>query len=528
MAGSRSEDGSVRYNRRVAASLPASTPPWLSALSGARVVSGVPRDAADISHDSRRIRPGGIFVAIPGAQADGHDFIPAAVANGAAAVIVQADRRARWQPHVVAGVAFIAVPDARAALAEAAAGVYGHPAGALGMVGVTGTDGKTTTTHLIAHVLTATGHRAGYLSSVAFGDGAASELNASHMTTLEASDVQRELRRIADAGACYAVVEASSIGLELHRVDQCAFDVGVFTNLTPDHLDFHGTMDAYRASKAKLFGMVAASGGKGVPKAAVLNADDPASAAMRAAAPGVPALTYALHAQADVTAREIARQGSGTRFIVRTGDADLPATTPLAGDFNVADCLAAVAAALSQGVTLAAAAAALATFPGVPGRMELIEEGQPFRVVVDIASTEPAMRNVLGALRPATEGRLIVVFGAAGERDFARRSGIARAVAEGADFALIANEDPRGEDPDAIIDEIARALAASGFREGAQFVREPDRRRAIEAAFHRAQPGDTVLLAGKGTEPSIVIGTTHLPWDERRMARELLRGLRGV
>ncbi|MHB8376593.1 MAG: UDP-N-acetylmuramoyl-L-alanyl-D-glutamate--2,6-diaminopimelate ligase [Dehalococcoidia bacterium] len=512
----------------MAASLPPTPPAWLAALNGARVVSGLPRDAADISHDSRRVRPGGIFVAIPGARADGHDFIPAAVAAGAAAVIVQTDRRARWQPHVVAGLAFVAVPDARVALAEAAAGVYGHPARSLGMVGVTGTDGKTTTTHLIAHVLTASGRRAGYLSSVAFSDGAAAELNASHMTTLEASDVQRELRRIADAGARYAVVEASSIGLELHRVDQCAFDVGVFTNLTPDHLDFHGTMDAYLTSKARLFGMVAAAAARDLPKAAVLNADDPASAAMRAAAAGVPAVTYALRSDADFTARDIGRDGVGTRFIVSAHGEEAAARTPLLGDYNVANCLAAVAVAASQGIALGDAAAALASFPGVPGRMELIEEGQPFRVVVDIASTEPAMRNVLGALRPATQGRLIVVFGAAGERDVARRSGIARAVAGAADFAVIANEDPRSEDPDAIIDEIARALVAGGVREGTHFVREPDRRRAIGAAFHRAQPGDTVLLAGKGTEQSIVIGAAQVPWDERRVARELLREMRGV
>jgi UDP-N-acetylmuramoyl-L-alanyl-D-glutamate--2,6-diaminopimelate ligase len=392
------------------------------------------------------------------------------------------------------------------------------------MVGITGTDGKTTTTHLIAHVLTATGHRAGYLSSVAFSDGASSELNASHMTTLEASDVQRELRRIADAGAAYAAVEASSIGLELHRVDECAFDLAVFTNLTPDHLDVHRDMASYLAAKAKLFEMLAASVDKGLPKAAIVYADDPASAAIRAAAPDVPPITYGL-ADADVSATSIARDGLGTSFTIRMRGEEFAARTPLLGEYNVANCLAAAAVAVSQGVPLVEAAAALASFAGVPGRMEIIDEGQPYRVVVDIASTEPAMRNVLGALRAATARKLIVVFGAAGERDTARRGGIARAVAQAADFAVIANEDPRSEDPDAIIDEIARGLAVAGFREGTQFVREPDRRKAIRCAFERAQPGDTVLLAGKGTEQSIVIGTQHHPWDERLVARELLRAI---
>ncbi|MBF6599563.1 MAG: UDP-N-acetylmuramoyl-L-alanyl-D-glutamate--2,6-diaminopimelate ligase [Dehalococcoidia bacterium] len=509
------------------ASSGAEAPPWLRALTAAEVVSGVPASAPDITHDSRRVVAGGIFVAIPGAKVDGASFIAAAIAAGAGAIIVQADTRAHRAPLLSPGVAFVAVPDARAALAEAASGLYGEPARSLVTVGVTGTDGKTTTTHLIAHVLSATGRRCGYLSSVAFSDGVRTTLNASHMTTLEASDVQRELRSAVDAGAAYAVIEASSIGLELHRVDRCEFRVAVFTNLTPDHLDFHGSMEAYLAAKARLFALLRSSAGAGAPKAAVVNADDPASAAMRAAAGGVPAISYGF-GDADIRAHDIERDTSGMRFVARMGGEEVIARTPLPGDYNVANCLAAVAVAVSQGARFSDAVAALSGFPGVPGRMELIEEGQPYRVVVDIASTEPAMRNVLAVLRPATRGKLIVVFGAAGERDVGRRSGIAHAVAAGADFAVVANEDPRREDPDAIIDAIARALAASGFEEGSQFVREPDRRRAIALAFEHAGPGDTVLLAGKGTEQSIVVGTAHLRWDERQVARQLLRRDGGV
>lgn len=507
---------------------PSAAPGWLRALSAARTVAGTPGPAGGISHDSRRVGRGDIFVAIPGATADGNSFIGSAIARGASAVVVQDDRRAAWEAQVVPGVAFVGVPDARAALAEAAAGLYGEPAVTLGMVGVTGTDGKTTTTHLVAHVLSACGLRAGYLSSVAFSDGESAVLNASHMTTLEASDVQRELRRIADAGARYAAVEASSIGLELHRVDRCEFDVAVFTNLTPDHLDFHGTMDAYGAAKAKLFAMLAQSPDKGLAKAAVVFADDPASELMLTAAPGVPPVRYSLRDGGDITANELRSDGLGMRFVLRASGRSIEARAPLLGDYNVANCLAAAAVAMSQGVPVSDAADALASFRGVPGRMEHIDEGQPFAVIVDIASTEPAMRNVLRALRPATSGKLIVVFGAAGERDVARRSGIARAAAEGADFAVIANEDPRSEDPDAIIAEIARALDGAGWREGTRFVREPDRRRAIALAFERAGADDTVLLAGKGTEQSIVIGREHLPWDERVVARELLRGIRRV
>jgi UDP-N-acetylmuramoyl-L-alanyl-D-glutamate--2,6-diaminopimelate ligase len=235
-------------------------------------------------------------------------------------------------------------------------------------------------------------------------------------------------------------------------------------------------------------------------------------------------ITYAVDAKADVTVRDIAPDGFGMRLTVRVFGEDAKARIGLLGEYNASNCGAAVAAVLSQGVEFKVAVEALESFPGVPGRMELIDEGQPFRVVVDIASTEQAMRNVLRMLKPVTRGKLIVVFGAAGERDVARRRTIARAVADAADFAVITNEDPRGELPDEILDEIEGALKGAGFR---RYERELDRRQAIEIAFKRAERGDTVLLAGKGTEQSIVIGNTHWPWDERRIAREALVELQG-
>jgi UDP-N-acetylmuramoyl-L-alanyl-D-glutamate--2,6-diaminopimelate ligase len=501
---------------------PSALPRWYRALSQARIVAGVPPEVLSVCHDSRAVPPGAAFVAVPGLTVDGHAFIVQAVERGAAAVVVQEDRRAAW-PEVPDGIAVVAVPDTRVALAEAAAAFHGFPARTLGVVGVTGTDGKTTTTHLIAHVLNANGRACGYLSSVEFSAGGIAELNASHMTTLEATEVQYRLAQMRGAGYSYAAVEASSIGLEAHRVDQCEFDVGVFTNLTPDHLDYHGTMEAYLDAKAILFRMLGESKDKGFPKGAVLNADDPSSERL-AAVCTVPVLTYAIEAAASVRGRDITSDADGGSFAVSHGGLEVRARTRLLGAYNVANCLAAVGVALSQGVDLAGAVDSLATFAGVPGRMERIDEGQPFDVIVDIASTAEAMRSVLSVLRPATPGRLIVVFGAAGERDLARRSGIAAAVAHAADFAVIANEDPRSEDPDAIIDDIARALVAGGFEEGRQFARRPDRREAIALAFDRARAGDLVLLAGKGTEQSIVIGTTHDPWDERQVARELLRG----
>ncbi len=506
----------------VSAGQAAAAPSWYRSLTGARLVSGALRDTTDVCFDSRRVTADAVFVAIPGLTQDGNTFIPQALASGASAVIVQSGARPRWQSHLSAEAAFVEVPDARVALAEAAAGFFGHPARRLGVVGVTGTDGKTTTSHLIAHVLRASGLPCGLLSSVEFAAGGVAKLNASHMTTLEAPEVQRQLAAIRDAGDRYAVVEASSIGLDMHRVDQCEFDVGVFTNLTQDHLDYHRTMDAYREAKAILFRMLGESADKGIAKCAILNADDPASETMRSAT-NAPVRTYALSATADVTAHDITLDGFGTAFTIEAGGESVRARSGLLGDYNVANCLAATAVALSQGVPLTTAAATFETFAGVPGRMERIEEGQPFRVIVDVASTEQSMANVLRVLRPATPGRLIVVFGAAGERDAARRSGIARSVAATADYAIVTNEDPRSEAAGEIIDEIARALAGAGFAEGSAFERMPDRRSALLRVFELAGAGDTVLLAGKGTEQSIVIGTTHHPWDERVVARELLR-----
>ncbi len=510
----------------VTASRTSEAPAWLSALSEARVVAGAPPAVTGIEHDSRRVARGTLFVALPGLTVDGHRFIAEAVQAGAAALIVQDDRQALWQMFAQgSSPAIVAVPDARVALAEAAAGFYGFPARTLGVVGVTGTDGKTTTTHLVAHVLSACGMPCGYLSSVAYAAGGSSELNISHMTTLEAPDVQRQLARVRDAGDRYAAVEASSIGLEMHRVDQCEFDVAVFTNLMQDHLDYHKTMGAYRDAKAILFRMLDGSRDKGLPKSAVVNADDPASKSMLDATKTT-SISYGLTA-GDLTVSDITTDVGGTRFNMRRAGESVEAFVPLLGAYNAANSAAAVAVAVSQGVPFADAAGALASFPGVPGRMESIVEGQDFRVIVDIASTEQAMRNVLSVLRPATGGRLIVVFGAAGERDPERRTGIARAVAAAADFAVLTNEDPRGEDPEAILTEIAEALRARGFSDS-HIERIADRRAAIERAFALARAGDTVLLAGKATEPSIVIGDRHVPWDERAVARELLHGSKSV
>jgi UDP-N-acetylmuramoyl-L-alanyl-D-glutamate--2,6-diaminopimelate ligase len=299
----------------------------------------------------------------------------------------------------------------------------------------------------------------------------------------------------------------------------------VFTTLSRDHLDFHGTMDEYRDAKTRLFLMLDESRPKrGIAKAAVANADDPESSYFLSHT-GVAPLTYAIDGPADVRAENIVLDGLKTRFRLVTSEGTSDVSVRLAGRYNVYNCLAAAAVAIAQGVALDEIARGLETFAGVPGHLEPIDEGQPFRVVVDIASTPEALRRVLDVLRPVTDGKLIVVFGCAGERDPGRRDGMGRAAAELADFVVLTNEDPRREDPDAIIDQIASALRAAGREDGRDFARVPDRREAIRCAFERAGPGDTVLLAGKGTEPSIVIGTEQVPWNEAQVAREALREL---
>jgi UDP-N-acetylmuramoyl-L-alanyl-D-glutamate--2,6-diaminopimelate ligase len=504
----------------------APTASWLDSVPDARVVAGTPAAITAVCHDSRRVVPGALFVAVPGFDVDGHDYIAAALARGATTILIQRDHEATWGSVSAEGTfAIVSVPDTRRVLAQAAAAFYGHPAKKLGVIGVTGTDGKTTTVHLIAHVLESAGRPAGYMSSVYFRSGPVLEPNASHMTTLESPEVQRMLAGMVDTGMRYAVIEASSHGLALHRVDECDFDVAVFTTLSSDHLDFHKTLEEYRAAKGRLFQMLDESPAKdGVAKTAVLNADDETSAHYRTLT-RAPIVTYGIDASADVRAENIASDGWSTRFRLVASGSAIDVAVPLAGLYNVHNCLAAAATALSQGIALDEIAHALESFPGIPGRLQRVDAGQPFEVVIDIASTPEALRRVLETLRPLTKGKLIAVFGAAGERDPGRRDGMGRVAGELADFAVLTNEDPRREDADAIIEAIASGLRQAGRTEGDGFVRVPDRREALRYAFERAQPGDTVLLAGKANEPSIVIGTEHHPWDETAVATELLKEL---
>jgi len=481
-------------------------------------------DVSAVCYDSRRAGPGALFVAVPGFRVDGHDHIGEAAARGAVAVAVQPDRPQKWRAVVEErGLSAVVVADTRQALAALSAAFHGHPGRKLRVVGVTGTDGKTTVAHLVSHLLEAAGHRCGLLSTVQCQAGDRIWANESRFTTPEAPEVQALLAEAVAAGADYAVLESTSHGLALHRLDGCEYDVAAMTNVTADHLDFHRSREEYLAAKGRLFAMLDESVSKaGVEKVAVLNADDPASDYFRGLT-RARAVTYGVAKPAEVRAADIRPSDWGSRFRLATPAGEEEVNLALPGDFNVYNALAAAAVALSQGMALGDIARGVASFPGVTGRLERIEEGQPFTVVVDFAHAPEALRRVLEFLRGCCRGRLIAVFGCIGERERPRRAGMGLAAGYLADFTVLTNDNPFSEVPDAIIAEIAQGLREAGRHEGHHFVAIPDRREAIAHAFAMAVEGDTVLLAGKGHEQSITIGETVIDWDDRRVARELLR-----
>jgi UDP-N-acetylmuramoyl-L-alanyl-D-glutamate--2,6-diaminopimelate ligase len=328
-----------------------------------------------------------------------------------------------------------------------------------------------------------------------------------------------------DAGVTHAVIESSSHGLELHKLDHCAYDVAVVTNVGEDHLELHGTPDAYLAAKGRLFALLDRPEGKPGARLGVVNADDSRSAAHMRSRTRCRVLSYGIDSPADVRAVDLRLDGTGAAFRLVTPEGSAPVRINLPGRFNVSNALAATTVALGEGLSLEQVASGLAQARSVPGRMEQIEQGQPFTVVVDYAHTGPAFETVLRSLQPLTSGRLIAVFGCAGGRSPERRAGMGGVAGRLAGFSVVTSEDPHEENPRTILDEIAAAIRAEGRREGDDFVLIEDRRAAIRYAFEQARPGDLVLLAGKGHEQSIIVGRTKTPWDEPQVAREELVAL---
>jgi UDP-N-acetylmuramoyl-L-alanyl-D-glutamate--2,6-diaminopimelate ligase len=488
----------------------------LDDVPGAALVQGDPAsEVRGVVHDSRRVRPGELFVVIPGERHDARAHIPQALERGALGIVVDAP------VELPLDRALIVVPSTRPALADLAAALRGYPSRQLRLVGVTGTDGKTSTTRLLAAILDRAGQRTGWLTTVDVKIGDEVRPNTLDHTTPEADRVQEVLAEMVAGGVESAVLETSSHALALDRVRGCELDVAIFTILCPEHLNFHGTMEEYARAKAKLFAMLGEPTSKPGPRVGVVNADDPASAVMRAHCP-TPVLTYSVDRQADVMARDVLLGERGATFRLITPRGEAQVASRLLGRFNVANWLAATTAALELGATVDHVVAAAAETAPVPGRMERVDRGQPYLVVVDFAHTPQALENALRTLRPHTSGRLMVVFGHAGERDPANRPTMGQIAAELSDYFVISMDDPLHEDPAEIAERIASGATAIGKYEGRDFSIDLDRASAIGHLLDRARPGDTVLLAGKGHERRMLVGNERRPWNDREAAEQAL------
>ncbi len=472
---------------------------------------------------SRAVQPGSLFVALPGSSSDGHRYIPAAIERGAAAVV-------GTQPLEGLSVPYIRVPDGRLALAHLSAAFYGFPARSLTMIGVTGTDGKTTTSNLIYQILAAAGYPAGIISTVNATIGSEVLDTGLHVTTPEAPDVQRYLARMLSAGLSHVVLEATSHGLAQHRVTPCEFDVGVVTNITHEHLDYHGSYEAYREAKGRLFASLGETLPKkqGNPRAAILNRDDASYGFLQELSPGRQ-LSYSLSPGSDLWAEAIEYDRDGTRFTARGADFSFPVQSQLVGPFNVSNCLAAIGATvLALGVPVEAAQEGIRSLCGVPGRMEWIDLGQDFTAIVDFAHTPNALTRLIEAARQMTRGRVLAVFGSAGLRDKMKRRMMAQTSARLADLTILTAEDPRTESLDAILAEMAEGARSAGGVEGQTFWRIPDRGEAIRFAVKQARPGDLVVACGKGHEQSMCFGDVEHAWDDRTAMRAALAERLGI
>lgn len=500
----------------------------LACLPDSPPYHGVDVDVTDIAYDSRRVRPGSLFVAVwhQGYAADRHDYVQAAFAAGAVAAVVQ---------HPVSapdGAPIIQVPDSASALGWLSAGFHHMPSSRLGLVGVTGTDGKTTTSTMTTVVLEAAGFMTGMVTTVASKATGAVQENQAHTSTPEAPELQSLLANTVAQGGRRAVVESTSHALHQRRLVGCEFDVAVVTRVTHEHLDYHGTWDEYLHAKSLLLDLLTPNltypKRERVGKAAVLNVDDISYGPM-ARRSRAPVVSYGVEHDASIRAHDVLSTAWSTEARVSSlwGSGRLKLQVP--GAFNVYNALAAIGAACSLGAPFQTALAALEQYQGVAGRMQRVDLGQPFGVIVDYAHTPDSLERVLRFLRDQTQGRVIVVFGCAGERDRQKRPWMGRIAATLSDFFILTDEDPRLEDRTLIIQEIARGAIDAGAKEGQHFVRVPDRADAITAAFRRAVPHDTVLLAGKGHEKSI-IGSENgklvtYPWDEQAAAVGALHAL---
>ncbi len=500
-----------------------------------------------ISIDSRAVKPGHLFVAMKGGSVDGHDYIPKAIDNGAVAIVGERN------VGQVTNLPYIRLENPRRVLTWIAAAFYNWPGRKLTVIGVTGTDGKTTTTNLIYQILLAAGIKAGMISTVNAVIGDEVLDTGFHVTTPDAHDVQRYLARMVEAGLTHVVLETTSHGWAQYRVDACEFDIGVVTNITHEHMDEHGSYENYRAAKARLFSSLEITSEKsqGNPRLGVINRDDLRSFDFLNDFIRVRKLNYGLSVEADVRAVDVNYSPLGIHFMAQSRNFTVPISSKLVGAYNVSNCLAALTATVyGLKIKPEIASKGIASLEGIPGRMERIDMGQNFTAIVDFAHTPNALKVTLEAARemlsshpfaqsgaPAEtkrgegrgeKGRVIAVFGSAGLRDKAKRRMMAETSAELADLTILTAEDPRTESLDGILEEMADGARSKGGREGETFWRVSDRGEAIQFALSLAREGDIVVSCGKGHEQSMCFGTREHLWDDRTAMRAALSELLGV
>jgi len=488
---------------------------WGEILCSTEIIAsqGVPGlEIRHITNDSRLVKEGSLFVAVAGLRADGHDYISEAVAKNAAAVVIEDSRFSSEQ------YPWILVNDTRKALADLSNALYGLPSTRLNVIGVTGTNGKTTTTNLIAAILEDAGHKTGLIGTIYNRIG--SEIIPVHHTTPEAHELQELLHAFTKKDVAYAVMEVSSHALVLHRVRGTEFDVAVFTNLTQDHLDFHESMEKYLEAKGQLFSGLGIKNRKQRRKFAIINNDDPYAGALTDLSTA-PVITYGIKNDADVTAESIEFRPQGVYFILRYTNKAFPVQLKLTGLFNVYNALSAIAVGLIEGIAAEDIIASLERVEGIPGRFEKVDEGQDFIVIVDYSHTPDSLENCLRTARALTEGRIITVFGCGGDRDRTKRSIMGEKAGMLSDFCIVTSDNPRSENSQEIINEIVPGLKKKA--KIGSYLEIVDRREAIYRAISEARPQDVVIIAGKGHETYQIIGSEIIPFDDRKVASEALR-----
>ncbi len=490
-----------------------------------RVAGGTPGETlvARVVADSRQVEPGDLFVATRGEHFDAHHFIPQAVAQGAVAVV-------GMDTGIEVGVPYIQVENSRQALAHLVAASHDFPARKLTVVGVTGTDGKTTTCNVLYQILLAAGLKPGMITTVNAIVGDQMVDTGFHVTTPDAVQVQAYLDKMLAAGMTHAILETTSHGWAQYRVDGCEIDIGVVTNITHEHLDEHGTYENYRAAKARLFQSLGTTKEKpqGNPRLAVLNADDGSFEYLKSKT-GTRWVSYGIEKPARVVGRDLVHEPGGMRFIAAHNEWEVGLRTRLAGSYNVSNILAAVTAAVvGLGIDLNSVETGVWNLAGIPGRMERIDLGQDFSAFVDFAHTPNALKNALETLRQMTDCRVIAVFGSAGLRDREKRRMMAEVSVEMADLTVLTAEDPRTESLEGILAEMAAGAAGAGGVEGKTFWRVPDRGEAIRTGIRLARKGDIVVACGKGHEQSMCFGEIEYPWDDRTALKAALAQYLGV